>query len=43
MKKILIVDDHADIRKLVRRALEFGDYEIQEEVGGETGWLAARQ
>ena len=43
MKKILIVDDHADIRKLVRMALEFGDYEIHEAVDGETGLLAAQQ
>ena len=27
-KRILIVEDHADIRKLVRLTLEFEDYEI---------------
>lgn len=30
MKKILVVDDHADIRKLVRMTLEFEDYEVRE-------------
>lgn len=30
MRKILIVDDHADIRKLIRMTLEFEDYEIFE-------------
>lgn len=43
MKKILIVDDHADIRKLLRMTLEFGDYEIHEAVDGEAGLLAAQQ
>lgn len=30
MKKILIVDDHADIRKLIRMTLEFEDFEVKE-------------
>ena len=30
MKKILIVDDHADIRRLIRMTLEFEDCEIRE-------------
>ncbi len=30
MKKILVVDDHADIRKLVRMTLELEDYEVRE-------------
>lgn len=30
MKKILLVDDHADIRKLVRMTLEFEDYDVHE-------------
>lgn len=30
MKKILIVDDHADIRRLIRLTLEFEDYEVRE-------------
>lgn len=29
-KRILIVEDRADIRKLVRLTLEFEDYEIHE-------------
>ena len=29
MKKILIVEDHADIRKLLKMTLEFDDFEIQ--------------
>ena len=35
MKKILIVDDHADIRKLIRMTLEFEDYDIYEAETGE--------
>lgn len=30
MRKILIVDDHADIRKLIRMTLEFEDYQVFE-------------
>jgi two-component system, OmpR family, phosphate regulon response regulator PhoB len=30
MKKILIVEDQADVRKLIRMSLEFEDYEIHE-------------
>ena len=36
MKKILIVDDHADIRKLIRMTLEFEDYDIHEAANGES-------
>ncbi len=43
MKNILIVDDHADIRKWVRVALALGDDEIHAAVDGEMGLLAARQ
>jgi CheY-like chemotaxis protein len=35
MKKILIVDDHADIRKLIRMTLEFEDYDVLEAADGE--------
>ena len=30
MKRVLIVEDQADIRKLIRMTLEFEDYEIHE-------------
>ena len=33
-KTILIVDDHADIRRLIRMTLEFEDYEIHEASNG---------
>lgn len=36
MKKILIVDDHADIRKLIRMTLEFEDFEVKEASTGNT-------
>lgn len=39
--RILIVEDQADIRKLIRMTLEFGDFEIQEAVDGESGLAAA--
>ncbi|RZI62188.1 MAG: response regulator [Rubrivivax sp.] len=34
MKKVLIVDDHADIRRLVRLTLEFEDVEVREAAEG---------
>ena len=34
MKKILIAEDHADIRKLIRMTLEYSDYDINEAVDG---------
>jgi CheY-like chemotaxis protein len=37
MKKILIVEDHADIRRLIRMTLEFDDYEILEAENGAKG------
>ncbi len=36
MRKILIVDDHADIRRLIRITLEFEHYEIQEAADGQS-------
>lgn len=39
--RILIVEDQADIRKLIRMTLEFGDFDIQEAVDGESGLTAA--
>lgn len=43
MKKILIVEDHADIRRLIRMTLEFEDYDIYEAVDGEEGLRMAQQ
>jgi len=37
MKKILIVEDHADIRRLIRMTLELDDYEILEAENGDIG------
>jgi len=37
MKKILIVEDQADIRQLIRMTLEFEDYEIHESRDGAHG------
>jgi len=36
MKKILIVDDHADIRRLIRLTLEFERYDIFEAADGKS-------
>ena len=43
MKKILIVEDHMDIRKLLKMTLEFDDFEIHEAATGDAGWLLARE
>lgn len=40
-KSILIVDDHADIRRLIRMTLEFEDYEVHEVVNGEEALCVA--
>lgn len=42
MKKVLIVEDHADIRKLLRMTLEFEEFEIHEAANGEIGLQMAR-
>jgi len=39
---ILIVEDQADIRKLIRMTLEFGDFELHEAADGESGLNLAR-
>nr|WP_315431278.1 response regulator [uncultured Albidiferax sp.] len=43
MKKILIVEDHADIRRLIRMTLEFENYDIFEAADGERGLFMAQQ
>lgn len=42
MKKLLIVEDHADIRKLLRMTLEFDDFVINEASNGDIGLAMAR-
>jgi two-component system phosphate regulon response regulator PhoB len=42
MKRILIVEDQPDIRKLIRMTLEFEDYEIHEASEGAQGLHLAR-
>ena len=37
MKRVLIVEDQADIRKLIRMTLEFEPYEIHEAANGTDG------
>jgi len=43
MKKILIVDDHADIRRLIRMTLEFEAYNVFEAEDGEGALAVAMQ
>lgn len=43
MKRVLIVEDQADIRKLIRMTLEFEDYEIHEASDGTSGLRLARE
>jgi len=42
MKKILIVEDHADIRRLIRMTLEFEDCQIFEAADAADGWECAQ-
>lgn len=42
MQRVLIVEDRADIRKLIRMTLEFADYEIHEASDGRSGLDLAR-
>jgi CheY-like chemotaxis protein len=42
MNRILIIEDQADIRRLIRWTLEFEDYEIHEANNGPTGLEQAR-
>lgn len=43
MKKILIVEDHADIRRLIRMTLEFEPVEIREAANADAGLALARE
>ena len=43
MKKILIVEDQADIRKLLRMTLEFGAYEVMEVPTADEAWAVAQR
>ncbi len=42
MKRVLIVEDQADIRKLIRMTLEFEHHEIHEATDGASGLRLAR-
>ena len=42
MKKVLIIEDHADIRKLLRMTLAFEDYDIYEACDGDSGMAMAK-
>lgn len=43
MKSILIIEDHADIRRLLRMTLELEDYAIHEASSAPVGLAAARE
>lgn len=43
MKKILIVEDEADIRKLLRMTLESGAYEVMEVPTADEAWAVAQR
>lgn len=42
MRRVLIVEDQADIRKLIRMTLEFEPYEVHEAADGAEGLRLAR-
>lgn len=42
-RRILIIEDHADIRRLIRMTLEFEDYELHEAANADEGLAAVRQ
>jgi two-component system, OmpR family, phosphate regulon response regulator PhoB len=42
MKKLLIVEDHADIRKLLRMTLEYDNFDVYEASNGDVGLAMAR-
>ncbi len=43
MQKILIAEDHADIRKLLRMTLEFSDFDVREACDGDEAWAMAER
>ncbi len=43
MKSILLVEDHADIRRLIRMTLEFEGVQIVEAADAQQGWDLARE
>lgn len=43
MKRVLIVEDQPDIRRLIRMTLEFEPYEVHEAADGTAGLQLARQ
>jgi len=43
MKKVLIVDDHAEVRRLVEMTLRVGDYKILQAQNGQEAIEAARK
>ncbi|WP_312841544.1 response regulator transcription factor [Delftia tsuruhatensis] len=43
MKKILIVEDQADIRKLLRMTLDSGAYEVMEVPTADEAWAVAQR
>jgi len=42
-KRILVVEDHADIRKPIHVPLEFEDYDIHEAANADEGLVAVQQ
>ena len=42
-KRILIVEDHADIRRLIHMTLEFEDHEIREAANADEGLVQVRE
>ena len=43
MRKVLIIEDHADIRRLIRLTLELEDHEIHEAASSNEGLAEARR
>lgn len=41
--KLLIVEDQADIRELIRLTLEFEDFDIEEAGDGDEGWVSVER